>query len=189
MSSLPAHHERARDNDLLTYLLTYFKSRLFSRDLVTPRVFTTLSDRDINSVTISPLHCHSCMGCVWCLLSIRTLASYACSTWMSVLERYIIAIDGDNDHNRMRLHCNPLSPLLHPSSNPYTHSLTQSALNSRPCSPVLSRLPNKHWEGDEPQKRPVGLQSFGNFYPPTHCLLYTSPSPRDRQKSRMPSSA
>ena len=25
------------------------------------------------------------------------------------------------------------------------------------------------------------------FY--THCLLYTSPSPRDRQKSRMPSSA
>ena len=24
---------------------------------------------------------------------------------------------------------------------------------------------------------------------PGHCLLYTSPSPRDRQKSRMPSSA
>ena len=28
---------------------------------------------------------------------------------------------------------------------------------------------------------------IGNL--PTHCLLYTSPSPRDRQKSRMPSSA
>ena len=26
-------------------------------------------------------------------------------------------------------------------------------------------------------------------YPPDSCLLYTSPSPRDRQKSRMPSSA
>ena len=25
--------------------------------------------------------------------------------------------------------------------------------------------------------------------PPNTCLLYTSPSPRDRQKSRMPSSA
>ena len=25
--------------------------------------------------------------------------------------------------------------------------------------------------------------------PPDTCLLYTSPSPRDRQKSRMPSSA
>ena len=27
------------------------------------------------------------------------------------------------------------------------------------------------------------------FDEPTICLLYTSPSPRDRQKSRMPSSA
>ena len=31
------------------------------------------------------------------------------------------------------------------------------------------------------------LESKGVRY--THCLLYTSPSPRDRQKSRMPSSA
>ena len=31
---------------------------------------------------------------------------------------------------------------------------------------------------------------FGNFVlDPKNCLLYTSPSPRDRQKSRMPSSA
>ena len=29
----------------------------------------------------------------------------------------------------------------------------------------------------------------GISYHPWHCLLYTSPSPRDRQKSRMPSSA
>ena len=29
----------------------------------------------------------------------------------------------------------------------------------------------------------------GVTYGPGHCLLYTSPSPRDRQKSRMPSSA
>ena len=28
-----------------------------------------------------------------------------------------------------------------------------------------------------------------NVYPLISCLLYTSPSPRDRQKSRMPSSA
>ena len=32
----------------------------------------------------------------------------------------------------------------------------------------------------------VGKSSFGQCKP---CLLYTSPSPRDRQKSRMPSSA
>ena len=36
----------------------------------------------------------------------------------------------------------------------------------------------------------AGVERPLNFakYPPT-CLLYTSPSPRDRQKSRMPSSA
>ena len=28
-----------------------------------------------------------------------------------------------------------------------------------------------------------------NLIVPNYCLLYTSPSPRDRQKSRMPSSA
>ena len=30
---------------------------------------------------------------------------------------------------------------------------------------------------------------FASIYLSTVCLLYTSPSPRDRQKSRMPSSA
>ena len=32
----------------------------------------------------------------------------------------------------------------------------------------------------------VGAKTFGLCH---FCLLYTSPSPRDRQKSRMPSSA
>ena len=31
--------------------------------------------------------------------------------------------------------------------------------------------------------------SFYEYYKNINCLLYTSPSPRDRQKSRMPSSA
>ena len=39
----------------------------------------------------------------------------------------------------------------------------------------------------------AGKTTFFNcvtgMYKPTGCLLYTSPSPRDRQKSRMPSSA
>ena len=34
---------------------------------------------------------------------------------------------------------------------------------------------------------PLGVQRYDKFKYP--CLLYTSPSPRDRQKSRMPSSA
>ena len=31
--------------------------------------------------------------------------------------------------------------------------------------------------------------ALGNYEPPKGCLLYTSPSPRDRTRSRMPSSA
>ena len=34
-----------------------------------------------------------------------------------------------------------------------------------------------------------GKLMFRHFSEPTTCLLYTSPSPRDRTRSRMPSSA
>ena len=51
-----------------------------------------------------------------------------------------------------------------------------------------------------PEKDPIGddtivmhLRSGDNYHrifdPPTNCLLYTSPSPRDKRQSRMPSSA
>ena len=39
---------------------------------------------------------------------------------------------------------------------------------------------------------PIGIQNFEKIRKGGYCyicLLYTSPSPRDRQKSRMPSSA
>ena len=39
------------------------------------------------------------------------------------------------------------------------------------------------------QKIKIGVIGAGNFASTTICLLYTSPSPRDREKSRMPSSA
>ena len=35
----------------------------------------------------------------------------------------------------------------------------------------------------------IGYQKYGTLVLLKACLLYTSPSPRDRQKSRMPSSA
>ena len=38
-------------------------------------------------------------------------------------------------------------------------------------------------------KHNKNLFSFSKKYKSIFCLLYTSPSPRDRQKSRMPSSA
>ena len=36
---------------------------------------------------------------------------------------------------------------------------------------------------------PVNDRLFGSFVEHLGCLLYTSPSPRDRTRSRMPSSA
>eukprot|EP00828_Plagiopyla_frontata_P047284 TRINITY_DN8695_c0_g1_i3.p4 TRINITY_DN8695_c0_g1~~TRINITY_DN8695_c0_g1_i3.p4 ORF type:complete len:112 (-),score=26.24 TRINITY_DN8695_c0_g1_i3:25-360(-) len=39
------------------------------------------------------------------------------------------------------------------------------------------------------QNQPQVLEQFNQQYQIYDCLLYTSPSPRDRQKSRMPSSA
>ena len=42
-------------------------------------------------------------------------------------------------------------------------------------------------KGDSSTHKPRNYNGFINHSSP--CLLYTSPSPRDRQKSRMPSSA
>ena len=44
-------------------------------------------------------------------------------------------------------------------------------------------------ERDELDVRRVPLAGFADEFLRYFCLLYTSPSPRDRQKSRMPSSA
>ena len=60
---------------------------------------------------------------------------------------------------------------------------------------LLEEIPTRDFSADEE----VGIGSLVEistnntkrkyFISPTACLLYTSPSPRDRQKSRMPSSA
>ena len=42
---------------------------------------------------------------------------------------------------------------------------------------------------DKDRARELSLPLFAQHERPGICLLYTSPSPRDRQKSRMPSSA
>ena len=52
----------------------------------------------------------------------------------------------------------------------------------------LSQDANTHLGIKDAEVKVLGSSGYGN--PDTFtCLLYTSPSPRDRQKSRMPSSA
>ena len=62
-------------------------------------------------------------------------------------------------------------------------SLPVRTLEQDVCHYMLSRpreMPPKHFYDKE------GSRLFDQI---CDCLLYTSPSPRDRQKSRMPSSA
>ena len=85
----------------------------------------------------------------------------------------------------------PLPPPCPPDAKPYTCSRP-----GRPWEddPALLRLP-----GSDRAFTITQIQAHydpADWYPGEHpspvpdiCLLYTSPSPRDRQKSRMPSSA
>ena len=56
---------------------------------------------------------------------------------------------------------------------------------------VKNRVIDRLFGGSTVDIRPQGNidLTFGGDYQRRDCLLYTSPSPRDRQKSRMPSSA
>ena len=57
-----------------------------------------------------------------------------------------------------------------------------------PPSQVLDKAPKN--QRDYPPMDKAVEHRLRDFYAPyDDCLLYTSPSPRDRQKSRMPSSA
>ena len=84
-------------------------------------------------------------------------------------------------------HCRYLHRLLSRETLLYTEMVT---------APALVRGGALHLLDHDPSEHPVALQLGGSD--PAElaqaarlgaCLLYTSPSPRDRQKSRMPSSA
>ena len=55
--------------------------------------------------------------------------------------------------------------------------------------PVLELASKMEEEGQKIIKLNIGNVGVFGFDPPEACLLYTSPSPRDRTRSRMPSSA
>ena len=51
------------------------------------------------------------------------------------------------------------------------------------------RRPTLEWEDDKPTVMALREIEAGTVTTDNICLLYTSPSPRDRTRSRMPSSA
>ena len=65
---------------------------------------------------------------------------------------------------------------------PNSFLLRKSAYDPQEMAKVIHAL---LIDGESPEKRKGILRRFWDSL----CLLYTSPSPRDRQKSRMPSSA
>ena len=94
----------------------------------------------------------------------------------------------DETVNHVRQH---ISAIASPDDNPDQYAdeveitLSQNEDNSTRVYGELDRDPAVDYslpEGFEMPDRDRYQRGFG-------CLLYTSPSPRDRQKSRMPSSA
>ena len=64
--------------------------------------------------------------------------------------------------------------------------------NPQSFAESMAAFPNQDTQGLWYSYVNTGTSNVGNIIPGTGsigCLLYTSPSPRDRQKSRMPSSA
>ena len=53
----------------------------------------------------------------------------------------------------------------------------------------FNRSTKMSFKGDTTKPYTVGIKDIDESIVYYFCLLYTSPSPRDRQKSRMPSSA
>ena len=68
-----------------------------------------------------------------------------------------------------------------------TRPAAQSLASLRQYVPKRVAEPTEALDG--PPKKPAKGQKKSIFAGFKLCLLYTSPSPRDRQKSRMPSSA
>ena len=72
------------------------------------------------------------------------------------------------------------------NSNKYTRGKARTREVAMQLQADLSESSISYAELAEIQDK---LRKLGTQYGLISCLLYTSPSPRDRQKSRMPSSA
>ena len=69
--------------------------------------------------------------------------------------------------------------------------MSSEAINSTTAPTPASQEAVFTIDGKDYKKSDLNPKTFNSIVvrQDLHCLLYTSPSPRDRQKSRMPSSA
>ena len=111
---------------------------------------------------------------------------------------FVIAVDGVVYHSSTRIHCACCQQRRDSQGTVhYYHSAIAPVIVKPGCSHVLSLPPEAivPQDGHEKQdcERAASKRWFqehsAHFAPYSACLLYTSPSPRDRTRSRMPSSA
>ena len=70
------------------------------------------------------------------------------------------------------------------------HTAEPVTIGPRSSIAELRRLNQERWERQlAEEEAPTASVQGGGDSAPVACLLYTSPSPRDRTRSRMPSSA
>ena len=75
-------------------------------------------------------------------------------------------------------------------NNLFSTKIKGFSAGSNPADKINSKAQNSLLRiGIHHQGYPKSIDSFKNHELDIICLLYTSPSPRDREKSRMPSSA
>ena len=88
-------------------------------------------------------------------------------------------------------HCIPVDPWFLVGDYPETANFIRLALQTNFSMPeyVLHRAHEAMAEHGITDPSKVGIYGLTYKEDVDDCLLYTSPSPRDRQKSRMPSSA
>ena len=94
--------------------------------------------------------------------------------------------------SQARTSSDSLNTLTAMHAEPWEYDFFQALRRIECLSPQLPRFGHSVRLADDPLR--LGQQADCSFAPATlasvtPCLLYTSPSPRDRQKSRMPSSA
>ena len=101
-----------------------------------------------------------------------------------------LVVDNDNDGFCAAVDANDNDPCI-PNSSSANCNTTSSS--NQDCD-IFSQTGFESnilgiWNDGGSSARILNSSSFANTGNYLFCLLYTSPSPRDRQKSRMPSSA